>query len=121
MSTHATALPSIAMPFTHNSGDPATVINREPTVGSPREANFDYLPRKFPRALEEIAHGKAQYGLPCARCKAYYAAELTVCPICNAAERAGTALKKYLVCPASRSCEYCRDNLSSRACHCRRI
>src|ERR1700722_2945744 len=121
MSMHATALPNIAMPFTHKSADPVIVINREPIVGTPHEGNFDYLPRKTPRAVAETGHGKARYGLPCARCKAYYAAELAICPVCNATERAGNALKEYLVCPASRSCEYCRDNLSSRVCECRRI
>ena len=28
-----------------------------------------------------------RYGLPCANCKAYYSAELDVCPICSYAER----------------------------------
>lgn len=27
------------------------------------------------------------YGLPCARCKAYYDANLTACPICGCTER----------------------------------
>ncbi len=27
------------------------------------------------------------YGLPCAKCRAYYAADLTVCPICGCGER----------------------------------
>lgn len=28
-----------------------------------------------------------RYGLPCANCHAYYAAELEACPICHCAER----------------------------------
>lgn len=31
--------------------------------------------------------GKVLYGLPCARCGVYYAAELTSCPVCNSRER----------------------------------
>ena len=27
------------------------------------------------------------YGLPCANCRAYYGADLAVCPICGSAER----------------------------------
>ena len=27
------------------------------------------------------------YGLPCAKCRAYYTADLTVCPICGCSER----------------------------------
>jgi hypothetical protein len=28
-----------------------------------------------------------RYGLPCAKCRAYYEADLTVCPVCNCGER----------------------------------
>ena len=28
-----------------------------------------------------------RYGLPCADCRVYYAAELVACPICNCTER----------------------------------
>ena len=30
---------------------------------------------------------KVLYGLPCAQCKAYYAADLTSCPVCQCRER----------------------------------
>jgi hypothetical protein len=30
---------------------------------------------------------KVLYGLPCARCKIYYAADLTSCPVCQCRER----------------------------------
>src|SRR5919109_956899 len=29
----------------------------------------------------------ARFGLPCANCRAYYASDLSVCPICQCAER----------------------------------
>ena len=30
---------------------------------------------------------KVLYGLPCARCKTYYAGDLTSCPVCQCPER----------------------------------
>lgn len=30
---------------------------------------------------------KVLYGLPCAQCKIYYAADLTSCPVCQCRER----------------------------------
>ncbi len=64
------ALLNIAMPFMRHSGGTAIVMNRELTVGA-----------------TSTGHGKALYGLPCARCGAYYAAELGSCPVCNSTER----------------------------------
>ncbi len=37
--------------------------------------------------LAAFKHRQAQYGLPCANCKAYYASDLPACPICHCAER----------------------------------
>jgi hypothetical protein len=37
-----------------------------------------------------------RYGLPCANCRLYYAAELIACPICNCGDRVFP-----LVCPAA--------------------
>jgi rRNA maturation endonuclease Nob1 len=36
----------------------------------------------------ENAHAKhLGYGLPCSNCRAYYAADLTACPICGCSDR----------------------------------
>lgn len=40
-----------------------------------------------PQSVESPRQGAAGYGLPCAKCKTYYAASLKECPICKAAER----------------------------------
>jgi hypothetical protein len=48
-----------------------------PTDGSKRRANAHSLMQSRP----------TRYGLPCASCKAYYASDLTACPICSCAER----------------------------------
>lgn len=49
--------------------------------------------REMQRATEELAASaqpgprRVGYGLPCAKCKTYYAADLAQCPICKAMER----------------------------------
>src|SRR3989442_12068702 len=38
-------------------------------------------------ATPQLAPKRTGYGLPCANCKTYYAADLTACPICRSTER----------------------------------
>ena len=40
-----------------------------------------------PPARPQIAPKLTGYGMPCANCKTYYAADLKACPVCKAAER----------------------------------
>jgi hypothetical protein len=70
---------NIALPFMHHSGDAAMVMNRALIMGTPPDSKPDYVPGTAPRVL---------YGLPCARCGAYYPADLAICPMCNSAEKA---------------------------------
>jgi hypothetical protein len=44
-------------------------------------------------AMEDSALGprRVGYGLPCAKCKTYYAADLAVCPVCQTKERVSPA------------------------------
>ena len=47
-------------------------------------------PSTAPRAghaRRQPGPGPLRYGLPCANCRLYYAAELTACPICNCGDR----------------------------------
>ena len=37
------------------------------------------------------------YGLPCAKCRTYYAANLTSCPVCKSAERVSPTLQAVIV------------------------
>jgi len=47
----------------------------------------------------------AGYGMPCANCKTYYAADLKACPVCKAGERVSpTATPARSTVPASESC-----------------
>jgi hypothetical protein len=39
------------------------------------------------RTSKQPGPGPIRYGLPCANCRLYYAAELTVCPICKWRDR----------------------------------
>ena len=38
-------------------------------------------------APPQLTPGRSGYGLPCAKCKTYYAADMANCPICQATER----------------------------------
>jgi hypothetical protein len=49
--------------------------------------SVEQLPR-VPVAPEQKAIG---YGLPCSKCRAYYPADIDVCPICKSAERVSAA------------------------------
>jgi hypothetical protein len=83
---------NIAMPFMGQSGEVAIVMNRELIAGMAREGSPDYAPGKTPRAAA-AGHAKGLYGLPCARCGVYYAADLALCPVCNSTERVIPRLK----------------------------
>ena len=51
--------------------------------------------RETPKAAAQTGHGKVLYGLPCARCRAYYPADLAVCPVCNSTERVFPKLNPF--------------------------
>jgi hypothetical protein len=63
---------NIAMPFMRQSEE----------VSGP-----NHVPEKAARTATQGGNGKGLYGLPCARCGVYYAAELAICPVCNSIER----------------------------------
>jgi hypothetical protein len=51
-----------------------------------------------PTMSSQVGHARRQpgrepirYGLPCANCRLYYAADLPVCPTCHCAERVCTS------------------------------
>jgi len=45
----------------------------------------------------------ALLGLPCSRCRAYYEAQLTACPICGCSERVSSPQTVRIVRPKSRA------------------
>jgi hypothetical protein len=61
--------------------------DRNSGITSPIE-NTAYQGERLPR---QPGPGPIRYGLPCANCKLYYAAELAICPICNCGDRISPA------------------------------
>jgi hypothetical protein len=57
-----------------------------PAIGEPSRA-------EGPATLPKPAPRRRGYGLPCAKCKTYYAADLTICPVCNSSERVAPLAK----------------------------
>jgi hypothetical protein len=57
------------------------VLPAETVIRRPASA-----PENLPPGLQ-LGPRRAGYGLPCAKCRTYYAADLAVCPVCNTQER----------------------------------
>src|SRR6202795_4124329 len=49
-------------------------------------------PKARPPASPQISPKQAGYGMPCASCKTYYAADLKACPVCKNVERVSPAV-----------------------------
>jgi hypothetical protein len=63
--------------------DPRQRINGKQTPG-----NTDIQAASGTAVMSaEFGPRRVGYGLPCAKCKTYYAADLTACPVCKTAER----------------------------------
>jgi hypothetical protein len=55
----------------------------------PRDAGFHRVApavERLPYSVE-LGPGRTGYGLPCVKCKTYYAADLSACPVCKTEER----------------------------------
>jgi hypothetical protein len=58
-----------------------------------------------PPLVPRIVPQQAGYGMPCANCKTYYAADLKMCPVCKAGERVSpSAVPLRSTIPASELC-----------------
>ena len=64
---------------------PATARSVDASVLGPSDRPLRHAP------APEIEHKAAGYGLPCAKCRAYYPADLDRCPICKSGERVSPA------------------------------
>src|ERR1041384_8521459 len=94
-----------AKPPDHRAASPAssTMASSEPRL----QRNGQQVP---PATLDPhtVAGVRAQfgprrtgYGLPCAKCKTYYAADLTACPVCKGKERVSPMIASLPVPPAT--------------------
>jgi len=60
--------------------------------------------RKTAASVDVPEHKGVGYGLPCSKCRAYYPADLDVCPLCRSAERvSAAAVSTPIVPPVSAS------------------
>ncbi len=57
-------------------------------------------PSGFPATSADMAPKASGYGLPCAKCRTYYSAALTCCPVCKSAERVSPTIQAPDVPPA---------------------
>lgn len=69
----------------HSSGD-GTAAARAP-IKPANDVRSAALSERSPQKATIHAHKPVGYGLPCAKCKTYYLANLPACPICKSAER----------------------------------
>ena len=74
-----------------NSTPSGQVGNGKPIAPSVLQSQSEFQRAEHtmghPTPAQPLGPKRIGYGLPCARCKTYYAADLTACPICKAAER----------------------------------
>jgi hypothetical protein len=79
-------------------GKAEEVMDQQLTTATVHEGNLDCGRLNNPG----IGCGISLYGLPCARCKAYYAAELTACPVCKSTERVSAKQRQTVACVPTR-------------------
>ena len=65
------------------------------------QANEKRVERPVATATAAVAAKVRGYGLPCAKCKTYYAADLDACPICQSAVRVKPSSVAVAVSPAA--------------------
>ena len=73
-------------------------MDQQLTAATVHEGNLDCGQLNNPG----IGRAILLYGLPCARCKAYYAAELTACPVCKSTERVDARHRQTVACVPTR-------------------
>jgi hypothetical protein len=58
-----------------------------PSTILPTETGFQRATTSVENLPSELGPRRIGYGLPCMKCKTYYAADLTMCPVCKSEER----------------------------------
>jgi hypothetical protein len=58
-----------------------------PSVILPGEAGYQRATAPIESLPSELGPRRIGYGLPCVKCKTYYAADLSMCPVCKSEER----------------------------------
>jgi hypothetical protein len=75
-----------------SSPQTAPVIRDQPSsipANLPTASSASILQRSLESAagVSDLVPKRTGYGLPCSKCKTYFAADLTVCPVCKCSER----------------------------------
>jgi hypothetical protein len=76
-------------------------MNQQLINGTAREGSPDWKPREI-AILAAGGRGILLCGLPCARCRAYYGAELATCPVCKSTERVSAKQERVVACVPAR-------------------
>jgi hypothetical protein len=96
--------------FTMNSSPTVPVGIKKPLSSGVLPSNGDVqiterAAKASPPVAAPITPKLVGYGMPCANCKTYYAADLKACPVCKAGERVSpTAVPARATVPASDLC-----------------
>jgi len=93
------------VPPARRTGSPASpnMASSEPRLQSNGQkvspAHLD--PNAIAGVPAQFGPRRTGYGLPCAKCKTYYAADLTACPVCKGKERVSPMIASLPVAPAT--------------------
>ena len=72
-----------------NSATPSQPVKTSsiPSAILPSETGFQRATTSVESLPSELGPRRIGYGLPCVKCKTYYAADLSMCPVCRSEER----------------------------------
>src|SRR5271165_474265 len=72
-----------------NSATPSHPVETTsiPSAILPSEIGFQRATTSMESLPSALGPRRTGYGLPCVKCKTYYAADLSMCPVCNSGER----------------------------------
>jgi hypothetical protein len=70
-----------------NSATPSHETTSIPSTILPSETGFRRATTSTECLPSELGPRRVGYGLPCVKCKTYYAADLSMCPVCKSEER----------------------------------
>ena len=72
-----------------NSATPSQPVETSsiPSAILPSETGFQRATTSMESLPSALGPRRIGYGLPCAKCKTYYAADLSMCPVCKSEER----------------------------------
>jgi hypothetical protein len=72
-----------------NSATPSQSVETTsiPSAILPRETGFQRATTSMESLPSALGPRRIGYGLPCVKCKTYYAADLSMCPVCKSEER----------------------------------